>query len=323
MSNIIPFDQAQLPAYLKAIDPSTLNADLTAHAGGGFPVISIKGKVFAIVRDGERSIIPNPKDPESAASSIEMVIIKANKGTSKVFYAKGYTEGAENVKPDCFSNDGTRPDASVEVKQCATCAACPKNAWGSKVTENGKKGKACSDSVRLAVATPDMLNDPYMIRVPAASIRNLGEYGNMLKKRGVGYTMVVTKIGFDIESPTPLLTFKPVGFLPAEAYEEVKEMASSDVVQNILGSGFVDNGAPAEVADVADEQFEQAAPAAAKVVEKAKAAAPKIATKSPVVTEAEVIAAIVEAVEAKAPEVKVTKSIDIDSTDFDNLGFDD
>ena len=42
-------------------------------------------------------MLPNPKDPESPATSIEVVLIKANKANSKVFYAKGYQEGAENV----------------------------------------------------------------------------------------------------------------------------------------------------------------------------------------------------------------------------------
>jgi len=205
MSNIIPFDGGKLPAYLAKTNIAQLNADLTSHAGGGFPVISIKGKVFAVVRDGERKVLPNPKDPDSPATSIDVVMLKVNKGTSKVFYAKGYTEGSEGVKPDCFSNEGIKPDASIEAPQSKTCATCKWNQWGSKIGENGSKGKACQDSVRMAVATPNLVNDPYLLRVPPASIRSLGEYGQMLAKRGVAYNMVVTKVGFDMEAPTPKL----------------------------------------------------------------------------------------------------------------------
>jgi hypothetical protein len=124
MSNIIPFDSGNLPAYLKAANRAVINDDLTAHAGTGFPVISIKGKVFAVVRDGDRNVLPNPNDPDSPATSIEVVLVKANKGTSKVFYAKGYQEGSENTKPDCFSNEGTKPDASIAVPQAKSCALC-------------------------------------------------------------------------------------------------------------------------------------------------------------------------------------------------------
>lgn len=239
MSNIIAFESKSLPAYLANVDVAAINADLTSHAGSGFPVISIKGKTFAIVRDGERTVLTKDVDGEKIpAPSIDVVLLKANKGTSKVFYAKGYTEGAEGVKPDCFSNTGDKPDASVENPQAKSCATCPHNQWGSKVGENGSKGKACQDSVRMAIATPDLLNDPYLLRVPPASIRALGEYGEMLKKRGVGYNMVVTKISFDMDAPTPKLVFKPVGFLDEAGFRAAQETAASDVVKNILGAGF-------------------------------------------------------------------------------------
>jgi hypothetical protein len=239
MSNIIPFESGTLPSYLANINPADFNSDLTAHAGGGFPVISIKGKVFAIVRDGNRKVIPNPKDPDSPATAIDVVLLKANKGTSKVFYAKGYTEGAEGVKPDCFSNDGVRPDSSIESPPAKMCAVCPNNQWGSKIGDNGSKGKACQDSVRMAVATPNQVNEPYLLRVPPASIRSLGEYGQMLAKRGVAYNMVVTKVGFDLESPTPKLTFKPVGLIDEATFKKVTTTLAGDTVAQILGSAAV------------------------------------------------------------------------------------
>lgn len=250
MSNIIPFESGNLPAHLANIDVAALNSDLTAHAGGGFPVISIKGKVFAVVRDGDRKVLPNPKDPDSPATAIDVVLIKVNKGTSKVFYAKGYSEGSEGTKPDCFSSDGTKPDASIEVPQSRNCATCKWNQWGSKIGENGSKGKACQDSVRMAVATPNLVNDPYLLRVPPASIRALGEYGQQLAKRGVLYNAVVTKIGFDMESPTPKLTFKPVGLLDEKTYNEVQAVAASEVVTQITGASPVvgEEVAPVQVA---------------------------------------------------------------------------
>jgi hypothetical protein len=316
--NIVPFESGNLPAFLNSVRVEELNNDLTAHAGGGFPVISIKGKTFAVVRDGERVIIPNPKDPESPATYIEMVLLKANKNVSKVWYAKGYQEGSEATKPDCFSNDGVVPDEASEMKQSPTCATCKKNVWGSKISENGtSKGKACADSVRLAVAKPDALNDPYMIRVPPASIRELGAYGQMLKKKGVGYNMVVTKISFDPEMPTPKLLFKPVGFIDDASYAEVKEMVESDIVQNILAKAYVEGAVP-----VAEEQFEQVAtPAVEAVISKAKeTATPKAATKSKVVEEAEVIAAVNEATTTLSEK---PAGIDIGEINLDNLSFDD
>lgn len=277
--NIIPFDGGdKLPAYLSKVNISELNSDLTAHAGGGFPVISIKGKVFAIVRDGERKVLPNPKDPDSPATAIDVVILKANKGTSKVFYAKGYVEGTSE-KPDCFSNDGTKPDSSIESPQAKNCAVCKWNQWGSKISESGSKGKACQDSVRMAIATANQINDPYLLRVPPASIRALGEYGQMLAKRGVAYNLVVTKIGFDMEAPNPKLTFKPVGMIDEQTFNQVQEAIESPVVGQILGAAAVPT-----VAEEGETEPEVEAPApvvAAPEPEKKKPAAKKAAEPKP------------------------------------------
>ena len=310
MSNIIPFDTASgnLPAYLKSANRTAVNDDLTAHAGTGFPVMSIKGKNFTVVRDGERTVLTKEVDGERiAVPSIEVVLVKANKGTSKVFYMKGYQEGSEATKPDCFSNTGDRPDASVAEPQSKSCAICPHNQWGSKIGDNGGKGKACQDSVRMAIATADLINDPYLLRVPPASIKSLGEYGKMLAKRGVGYNMVVTRIGFDMESPTPKLTFKPTGLLSDAGYAQVQEVMASDVVQAILGSEGI-AAAAAEAAPAAAEDelpvVEVKAAAPAPVVEKPKAAAkPKAEPK---------------------PEPKPTVAeVDIPDLNLDDLNFDD
>ena len=289
--NIIPFDSSSnLPSFLKKVDVAALNSDLTAHAGGGFPVISIKGKVFAVVRDGEREIQMNPKDPDSAATSLNVVLLKANKGTSKVFYLKGYDKDtSEGQKPDCYSADGIEPAADAQNKQAKKCATCPHNQWGSRISEKGAtKGKACSDTVRMAVAPAGQLNDAMLLRVPPASIKALGEYGQMLAKRGVGYNMVVTKVGFDLQAESPKLTFAPVGLLDDAGWSEVQEMLDSDIVANILGASPVAAETPAIEATAEAEPEQEEAPAekpAPKAVAKPKTESKPKAEPKPVVVE--------------------------------------
>ena len=311
--NIIPFDSgSKLPAFLKKVDVAALNSDLTAHAGGGFPVISIKGKTFAVVRDGEREIQMNPKDPDSAATSLNVVLLKANKGTSKVFYIKGYDkDSSEGQKPDCYSNDGVEPAADSQNKQAKKCATCPHNQWGSRVSEKGAtKGKACADAVRMAVAPAGQINDAMLLRVPPASIKALGEYGQMLAKRGVGYNMVVTKVGFDLQAESPKLTFSAVGLLDDEGFAEVQEIAASDVVSNILGSSVV--AAIAAEAPAAAEEEETPAP-------KAKA--------KPVVEEAaeeeEAPKPVAKPKAAAKPAPKPAPVDDDMDLDLDGISFDD
>ena len=305
--NIIPFDGSKnLPAFLKQVDISALNSDLTSHAGGGFPVISIKGKVFAVVRDGDREVLMNPLDPESAATSLDVVLVKANKGTSKVFYLKGYDKDtSEGQKPDCYSADGIEPAADAQNKQAKKCATCAHNQWGSRISEKGAtKGKACSDTVRMAVAAAGQLNDPMLLRVPPASIKALGEYGQSLAKRGVGYNMVVTKVSFDITAESPKLSFKPIGLLDDAGWAEVQEIAASDIVNNILG----------------------ASPVAVEAIAEAPVAAPVKAKPAPVVEEEvhEVPEPKAEAKPKAAPKAKPAPVVE-DEVDFDldGINFDD
>lgn len=317
--NIIPFEGKSLPAYLKKFDVAALNADLTAHAGGGFPVLSIKGKNFAVVRDGERNTLMNPKDPDSPATYVDVVILKASPVKSKVFYLKGYDpKESEGQKPDCYSSDGVAPAADAASPQAKKCATCMHNQWGSRISDKGaSKGKACSDAVRLAVAAAGQINDPMLLRVPPASIKAIGEYGQMLAKRGVGYNMVVTKVAFDSDAESPKLTFKPVGLLDDASFAEVQTAVDSDTVRDILGASIV--AAVEQVAKAENAEVERTAEVAEQVISKAKQ-----------VSVEEVQSAVAAADKGKAkptkapapkPAVKEEASdleVDLDGIDFDD-----
>ena len=232
MSQVIPFESKSLPAFLKG-KAAAVNADLTTGVGnGGYPVLSIKGKIFTLVKGDTRTVLRKPDDPDEIAQAVEIVILKANPHLSKVYYAKGYDEDGQNQKPDCSSSDGLKPDTSITEPQCKTCALCPHNAWGSG---RGGKGKACQDSRRVAIAAAGQLNEPMLLRVPPATLKPLAEYANALAKRGAPYNAVITKIRFEAEEATPKLTFTPVGFLGEDQYAEAEEVSNSDIVSQIIG----------------------------------------------------------------------------------------
>lgn len=316
MSELSIFDNsANLPAYLRATE---IDDDLSKHAGGGFNVMSIKGKEFAIIRDGNRQVIPNPKDPDSPARFVDVVILKGNAGKSKVFYAKGYTEGSD-AKPDCLSNDGISPDPSVENPVASKCATCPKNAWGSRISDNGQKGKACADSVRVAIAARNALNEPMLLRIPPASIKAIGDYADMLKKKGVTYRAVQTRIEFEKDSPTPKLTFKPIDFLTESEYRQATAMLDDSVIESILGTSPMPVALVGNESTPVDAQAEkQAQEAALDLTERAQRTAKAKSTKEKTVTPEEVKAVVDVAV--KAEPVLDQAEVDLD---LDDLSFDD
>jgi hypothetical protein len=151
--------KSNVPAYIKGV--AKMDDSLFSGIGSGFPVVSIRGRAWRIVTNGVEDIVTLP-DSDDPAPSIEVVVLKGNKGTSKVFYASAYVEGSDS-KPDCFSNDGVAPDAQVEHPQSSRCATCKQNVWGSKITPQGTKTKACSDSRRLAIAPAGDLQNPMLL----------------------------------------------------------------------------------------------------------------------------------------------------------------
>lgn len=235
MSNaIMNIASAPVPAFLQKFQQggNALNSQLAALASG-FPTISIKGKVFAVVRDGVRQVLTRPDDDTAPASYIMAIIANAS-GVVKTYYDHAYVEGSEDMKPACFSMNGERPDPQVTNKQCDNCRLCPKNAWGTAKNESGAftRGKACSDSVRLALVTGND-TECYLMRVPPASLKALGQY--MKQLGGIPYNAVLTKISFDINAPSPQLVFQFAGYLDEAQYNRVKQMGESDQAMRIIG----------------------------------------------------------------------------------------
>ena len=331
MSNLIPFDSAKLPASIAKAFSISFD-DFSTGQKGGFPVISIKGKVFHIKRGDEKTLVTKPDGDGEPAASLEVIVLKTHPGVAKTYYSKGFSECSVE-KPDCYSNDGTAPAADAQSPQAKKCAACPHNQWGSKITEDGKKGKSCADVKRLAVAPAGQINDPMLLRVPAASLKTWDQYVDLLKKRGVPPPAVVTKVGFDYTVAHPALTFKPVGFIDEAMAVEVKEVLDTDVVQNIIGgtptAAEVDNG---------EVEVPKAAANPAPVEEDTPAPAPKKSAKpAAVVEEAEVAPKAKVKVEAEAEEEapapapkKAAKVVEVDDDItaglddmLNDLGFDD
>src|SRR5208282_104629 len=162
-------------------------------------------------------------------------------------------------KPDCWSADGVKPDANVLVPVAKTCAACPNNEWGSRVSETGKKGKKCADRRRMAVVGPADLTkngancEKFLLHVPAASLKGLAEYEKkVLTPKGIPYYAVVTRIGFDPTQAHPSLTFKATRFLTEQEAQAILEIRDGDDIKRILQESHEFDGAAGETTDASE-----------------------------------------------------------------------
>jgi len=306
MNDMVAIKASKLPAHLQG-KVKNKNVFAAAVSVGGFPVVSIKGKVFHIQRGDERTLVTKGEDDEPAAS-LETVILAVNPDKSKVFYDSGYEEGSV-AKPTCYSNTGGEPAADADEPQAKKCAVCPHNQWGSRITDNGGKGKACSDSMRLAIAPSGQLNDPMLIRVPAASLKTLGQYGAQLAKRGVEPLHVVTRIGFDYNVAHPSLTFKAMRFIEPDELAEAEAvlLEEDETIGQIIGTSAAPLLAAVSASDIVPAKK-------SKKLEAAEEEAAVVPKKRKVAVE-----------EEPAPKAKAASVEDYNDIDeaLDNLDFDD
>lgn len=265
MSNVVPFQASALPAaILNAFDTGAAD-ELAAGISASFPVVSFRGRVWRIKTKGEEIIV---KDAEGSPKPyIDVVLLAANAVLSKIFYDKNYVEG-DDSPPRCWSVDGVKPDSLVESPVSTTCAACPNNVWGSKITPQGSKVKACSDSKRVAcVPAADVENEaaggPMLLRIPAASLQGLLQYSALLKAQGAPFFGVVTRLSFDVDASYPKLECKVIKPITEEQAAVVLKWRSSDEVKRILNT--MDDAAAGEPEPVVE--LASAPPASAQVSE--------------------------------------------------------
>ena len=231
MSNEVSLFQQAVPDYIKEVEVDELTKSL--GGAGGMKRISIRGSVFRMMVNGEE-IAKN----ESRAMNI--VVVNGTKYVARKFYAGAYVAG-ESAPPDCWSNDGITPDASIQDPQHANCEGCPQNIKGSGANES----RACKYEKRLAVVlADDIKGSVYQLILPSKSYFGKGDqdhmpfeqYAKYVASQGYNINMIVTEMKLDSDSDTPKLTFKPIGFLNKEQWEVAKMQgntpeAKSAVVQ--------------------------------------------------------------------------------------------
>lgn len=304
----VPNVKALAAQFDAMFDIPSQTEDLTKGAGGGFTVLGFKGSRWHIKAGGDDTVVTN--DDGDPRMSLPIILLKSNKNVSKVYYKGDYSEGDTDA-PDCWSNDGMTPDSEVQSPVSASCQGCPNNVFGSRITEAGKKAKACSDSRRVAVVpagdiTNEIYGGPMLLRVPATSLVNLVTYAKQTAAHGIPYQAAICKVGFDTSVSYPKLTFEMVGILDDDAKAKVVKTLTTSAakVDEILGVANAVTVPPRaaeattqETSDVADIQ--KAAEAKAKKDAQAKKAAEAKAKKEAAAEEA-----AAKAVQAEAPAKK-------------------
>jgi hypothetical protein len=230
MSDVTLFSNNNLPDYLQEVELD----DLTKNLAGNTATrrISIRGGVFRMMVNGEELA-------KNTNRAMNVVIVNGAPHVSRSLYLSEYNPKTVSA-PDCWSNDGIKPDASIEDPQHTTCEGCPQNIQGS-----GKGvSRACKFQQRLAVVlADDIKGDVYQLTVPSKSLFGRGEssdkmpfqqYAKYVGSQGKNINTLVTEMRMDDDSDTPKLVFKPVRFLNRDEWEIAKEKGASPAAKSAV-----------------------------------------------------------------------------------------
>jgi hypothetical protein len=136
-------------------------------------------------------------------------------------YRNEYYIGAYNKKaispPACFSISpnaaslAPSPNSPImQVGEDSTCSQCQWNQFGSSPSGDGK---ACKNTVFMAVMPPDAKEDSpiWVIKTSPTGVKHFNNYVSSLARDNVPFDAVITKINFD-----PALSYASLRFSPEE-----------------------------------------------------------------------------------------------------------
>lgn len=168
---------------------------------------------------------------DKAEPPLEAIITTA-KDNMRAYYA-------DDEQLVCVSADGVIPSEKSTAPQAKQCAACPKNSWGSRITPNGKRAKACTEYAALRLHVLSEPSDVLMLRVPSTSLRSFRTYKKSLSSRGYGLKSVVTFINVQHLDNYDLLTFRLVRFLNDVQLNSIKHLSARSYPQFEKTDGYI------------------------------------------------------------------------------------
>jgi hypothetical protein len=243
--------------------PSALTQSLM-KGGSKLKRISPRNGMFVRVVNGETA--------GKFKAPLRVVLVGVAPAVQRTFYVKAYDPNAEATPPDCWTNDGNKPDVSIKNPQGKTCETCPQNIKGSGQADS----RACRFKRRVAVILPEEVGgnnhgDIYQLEVASKSIFGKGSgqtlplnaYIDYIIANGENIDGVITEVDFNEDNNNQSILFRAVDFVAShpDLQDTVDTAVESPDVQKaiLLNVTAVDKGSDS------NEEFEQK-PKKAKVV---------------------------------------------------------
>jgi hypothetical protein len=179
-----------------------------------------------------RKIINGEQVGEPIRDEFEAIVVNMLPKVSRIYYKDKFDPSKEATLPNCWSNEGDKPEEGAVDKQHSNCADCAMNIKGSG--DNG--GKACRYQRRIAIMLAgDTSGDLYQFNIPAKSLFGKGSgnehpfesYVKFLFSNREAPDTVMTKISYDLGAESMELLFTPVRSLTDEEYDLVSSVQTA------------------------------------------------------------------------------------------------
>jgi len=298
------FGDKSLPASSKYDDYFKEHSNI--QTGERINALGYEGKVWQITFNGEKQkLVRTDEDgDETPISTMRVVILNHNQRRGRTYYEGSYDPGNPGA-PVCWSDDGERPDPSVEKPQAATCAGCPMAEKGSRITDQGKSVAACSQHRMLAVL-PEMwigkeTAKPLRLKIAVTSDYDkenkeqeakqffaYKQFLNYITAHGAKHTgQIVTKMKFDPNVAYPKLLFGAERPLQEHELDFVVPLFEAEETKALLAGTYTPAGVDGTKIDRDNEASSASEGTKVKDVEivdadeEEEAPKPKPKTKSP------------------------------------------
>jgi hypothetical protein len=233
MSNIALLNQ-DLPDFLQTAGVSELTKQLVGRTG--VKRIVPKNGIFRKVVGGE--------EMGKVKGDLNVIVVNASPKVGRIFYVKQWSPDAEPTAPDCFSNDGTAPDAGSANPQADRCDGCQQNIKGSGMGNS----KACRYSRRIAVTLEEdfgtsLEGEVYQMNLASKSLfgDSVGDnthpfesYTKYLANNGKSLDYVVTQMSFNEDNDNQSVLFTPVRFINKHEHGVTSKVAADPAVQKMV-----------------------------------------------------------------------------------------
>ena len=231
MSNLIV--SQELPDFLQQVGVSELTKQLAGKSG-----------VKRIVpKNGSFKLMVKGEEMGKIKGELNAIVVNASPKVGRIFYAKQWSPDSEPTAPDCFSNDGSSPDAKATNPQSSTCNDCPQNVKGS----GQGTSKACRYSRRIAVLLEQdfgtsLEGEVYQMNLASKSLfgDNVSDaftfenYTKYLGSNGKSIDFVVTKISFNDANDNQSVLFEPTRYINRKEYEVAGRVAALEQTKAMI-----------------------------------------------------------------------------------------